>query len=737
MGTLASGSIDLKSLSVAGAPNKYITHIDGSGVRVHEAGLVNSNFAQLNASGLQIYKGGNNPNNVVASFGTEVIIGKNVVGNSNVKIKDVGISFFDGVDEAGFIGFSSDNPGSESYRQIYNNWSSYSYNQDYTVELPIDYGNFSNVFEITLTVNDIAYTFSISSDGTKVQRTLGSYGLVEMWCEKVNDNFKLMIYNENMLIVDHNRSLETDTTEINYQIIRKFSSFGFGNSVISTGKGSFATGSLTQALGDYSHTGGNGTIAVADYQTVFGKYNEEDADAMFIIGNGSDNINRSNLMTIGDNLIRIGNLGQSHLLMDYHSLQLISKEGDTYFHVSDLRDINGYLTDNFTGDGEENMFTFSVYGCDSVIKVTIDGVEQEQDTYYYFLDHITFNEAPSNNAEIIVIYTVATTKCQALTFGNRKENQSIGIYSIALGDNNSARGICSSAIGRNVTTGGDYSLAIGNSISAMGRGTIATGIDAREQVQIGTSYNAQGAIVGGYISSLAKSNSYITNGGKGSIVVGCIEDGGDMGSSSFGTAALGIGTWALGKGQTVIGTFNSLDTQGNTSNHPKNTDPAYTKYAFIIGNGYYDTTNDEEIRSNALTVDWNGNITVNNHASHIGTIKNAYYATDISVPNNTAKSLCSFTLEPGTWLIECGFRSSSNANGYRRGGCSTVQNQADMNIQIPAVSGERTQARWTISVIITQTTTYYLSVYQNSGSTLTYAATGAGYGNFMRAIRIL
>ena len=37
---------------------------------------------------------------------------------------------------------------------------------------------------------------------------------------------------------------------------------------------------------------------------------------------------------------QIGQTGESHIEIDYHSLQLKDKEGNAYFHVSDLRDEN-------------------------------------------------------------------------------------------------------------------------------------------------------------------------------------------------------------------------------------------------------------------------------------------------------------------------------------------------------------------------------------------------------------
>ena len=44
--------------------------------------------------------------------------------------------------------------------------------------------------------------------------------------------------------------------------------------------------------------GGIGTIASAEAQTAIGKYNAEDANALFIVGNGTTSSSRSNAFTV-------------------------------------------------------------------------------------------------------------------------------------------------------------------------------------------------------------------------------------------------------------------------------------------------------------------------------------------------------------------------------------------------------------------------------------------------------
>jgi hypothetical protein len=55
---------------------------------------------------------------------------------------------------------------------------------------------------------------------------------------------------------------------------------------------------LNEAIGDYSHVSGLGTIAKGEAQTVVGKYNKEDEDALFIVGGGENADNRRNAFVV-------------------------------------------------------------------------------------------------------------------------------------------------------------------------------------------------------------------------------------------------------------------------------------------------------------------------------------------------------------------------------------------------------------------------------------------------------
>ena len=70
------------------------------------------------------------------------------------------------------------------------------------------------------------------------------------------------------------------------------------------GGGSHTEGSNTVTYGNYSHAEGLGTVTWTDYQHASGQYNTTGNTAsLFVIGNGSDDLNRSDLALFNSNLI--------------------------------------------------------------------------------------------------------------------------------------------------------------------------------------------------------------------------------------------------------------------------------------------------------------------------------------------------------------------------------------------------------------------------------------------------
>lgn len=149
------------------------------------------------------------------------------------------------------------------------------------------------------------------------------------------------------------------------------------------------------------------------------------------------------------------------------------------------------------------------------------------------------------------------------SFGRRKEGSDIGSGSIAEGVFVTASGVTSHAEGMATSAIGDYSHAEGNTTSAIGDYSHAEGVRTI--------------------------------------------------ASGHGSHTQNKETIALEDYQTVIGKYNAatVSGEGTTSSPYEYSDVG--DYAFIIGNG---TDNTTAARSNALTVDWNGNVVIPNNSAY-------------------------------------------------------------------------------------------------------------------------
>ena len=169
--------------------------------------------------------------------------------------------------------------------------------------------------------------------------------------------------------------------------------------------------------------------------------------------------------------------------------------------------------------------------------------------------------------EVTIRGTKYTTKTGAEIFNNSTTNFAVGAHSHAegistnaIGDNSHAEGASSFVTGANAHGEGAGTTASGGQSHAEGVGTIASGANSHAE---GASTNASGDC----------------------------------------SHAEGYNTKASSSNQHVQGKYNVEDAEG--------------KYAFIIGNGSADSNGNNEQRSNAFAIDWNGNIYVNNASTGV------------------------------------------------------------------------------------------------------------------------
>jgi hypothetical protein len=109
-----------------------------------------------------------------------------------------------------------------------------------------------------------------------------------------------------------------------------------GENTTSVGLGSHAEGSGTTTYGNFSHSEGLGTITNGHYQHTQGQFNfTSSTQSAFIIGNGTSDLNRSNLVfAVGNDFNIYGDLNVTGTIFSTGSTQFISTTGITISAVT-------------------------------------------------------------------------------------------------------------------------------------------------------------------------------------------------------------------------------------------------------------------------------------------------------------------------------------------------------------------------------------------------------------------
>ena len=196
-----------------------------------------------------------------------------------------------------------------------------------------------------------------------------------------------------------------------------------------------------------------------------------------------------------------------------------------------------------------------------------------------------------------------------------QQNAANGYASLATGANTTASGIASSSFGNLTKASGNKSSAFGGETTASGENSVATGnkttASGKDSVSIGRETIASGedSLAVGKLSQATGLRS-IAGGFKTESTGGNAVSFGNM-TKATGTHSIAIGDQTIAEGeasfaegrqtiakrrsQHVYGEFNIADSEG-TANYNRG------KYVHIVGNGTADNK-----RSNAHTLDWNGN----------------------------------------------------------------------------------------------------------------------------------
>lgn len=323
----------------------------------------------------------------------------------------------------------------------------------------------------------------------------------------------------------------------------------------------------------------------------------------YIVGSGGDV-----LAKFAESEIIVGKNDntEAYLKLDFHSLQLIDREGDNRFVVKDLRNEQGLatITEEFVGDGTTNNFYVGAT-ITSVISATVNGTPVTPAYAYGY--GVRFSTAPQKGASIIITYTTNASEAWIATIGERASGTE-GLSSVAIGQEVVASGARSQAFGyRTIASGRSshaegsyvnlndvnyYPTASGDASHAEGRGTTASG----------EASHAEGSLSVASGDASHAEGEDTTASGDPSHAEGLATTASGYASHAEGTHTIASGnfshaqnnnTIAAKDNQTVLGKYNLEDTATSTTKQK----------ALIIGNG---TSN--SARSNALEVDWGGNV---------------------------------------------------------------------------------------------------------------------------------
>ena len=415
---------------------------------------------------------------------------------------------------------------------------------------------------------------------------------------------------------------QTSHAEGDNSIAEGISSHAEGSYAVASGITSHAEGEGTKAYGKSSHAEGSFTTASSNYQHVQGKYNIEDKSNKYahIVGNGKSGMERSNAHTLdwkgnawfaGDvQANNVPHVISEKVVLTVPAATISAKKTEIDNLINDNSEpvqipVDGTVTYDPTKSyyvKYNNTQYHAIYidgalgivenGCECII-ATISG---NTVLAVFLLDTTNTTDMQLIEKDIKNLdnmYIPNDLKVNnSITVGARKGRigafsssfgltcKASGDKSHAEGDGTIASGECSHAEGSETTALGECSHAEGDNTTAVGDCSHAEGSGTQAS---GNCSHAEG---GGTVASGSKSHAE----GTSTAAPGdsSHSEGKYTGAPGNCSHAEGYNTKASSDYQHVQGKFNIED--------------AANKYAHIVGNG-----NNNNKRSNAHTLDWDGN----------------------------------------------------------------------------------------------------------------------------------
>lgn len=366
-------------------------------------------------------------------------------------------------------------------------------------------------------------------------------------------------------------------------------STAFGENNEASGYGSTTLGRQNVANGSNSLVAGFGNISsnMINAQTVLGKWNEVDNDALLIIGNGADDLTRKNIFSVKNN----GNIIADDLtLAEITNPQALVTKAyvdanlgtpSTGLEALDEGNGNGW---RLIGQDANNYGNIGLGAVDlSTSNLSSNGRGAIGNYAFasglYTLANGNYSFAHGNGSIAQSDYSFA--------FGSA--STAIGENSVAIGEIADAEADFSFAFGFNSVASGSYSFSFGNNIVASGNNSFAAGDTS--------SATGEGSIAIGL--DVSASGSYSAAFGWDTVASGqsSIAFGYDTEASAYTSTAFGLKTIASGQSSMAVGKYNIDDPSA----------------IFSVGNGGFISG-----RNTAFKVMATGEVNINN-LSGIGT----------------------------------------------------------------------------------------------------------------------
>jgi hypothetical protein len=402
-------------------------------------------------------------------------------------------------------------------------------------------------------------------------------------------------------------------------------------------------------------------------------YIQLDGTGMEVVSGGISRAKYGVTSRIGKAYIDGANDNESHLELDYHSLQMIDREGVPYFWVSDLRGNDGehkdkailhetfsiLEDDNNPGSPNINTYYLLKYcsATGNVFEIKVDGVIVSNYEVSLQVTGVCIKFTSTENiligSEVIVAYYGTGILLKAFTFGSRRYpnySDAPGPYSIAMGRDviadghySFATGYETEAYGENAHAEGNRTKANGFASHAEGESSVAAGVYSHAEGHMAkaigecshaegmnTYSKGEGAHAEGYTTISVNvdgiSVGIIQATGDGSHAEGCATHN----NTSAGITASGPGAHAEGYSvdHSIIARGKGAHSEGcgtgayGDYSHAQNyCTEAYSDCQTTLGK--YNSTDHNNTyaviigngtsynaTSNALTVAWNGNTTI-------------------------------------------------------------------------------------------------------------------------------